>query len=64
MNFKEFLISKNIAFEEDPTDNSLILNDEDLIPYEAEVKELFPGFTFMWEMDMEDLDTDETFEIE
>lgn len=64
MTFKDFLISKNIAFEEDTTDNSLMLNDDDLIPYKDEVKELFPNFTFVWEMDTKELDTDESYEIE
>ena len=64
MTFKDFLISKNIAFEEDTTDNSLMLNDEDLIPYQDEIKQLFPTFTFVWDMDLDSLDTDESYEIE
>jgi len=41
-----------------------MLNDEDLIPYQDEVKQLFPTFTFVWDMDLDSLDTDESYEIE
>jgi len=49
MTFKEYLISKNIPFDEET--NSVIVNDYDLQPYQEEVKNLFPEVIFIWEED-------------
>lgn len=46
---KEFLILKNIPFIE-YEDNDVGINDNLLIPYEEEVRKLFPLFEFIWDI--------------
>ena len=46
---KEFLISKDIHFVEYGDDN-LYVNDSLLIPYEIEIRQLFPEFLFIWDV--------------
>lgn len=47
--FRDFLISKEIYFEED-TDGNVWVADLSLLPYKDEVDELFP--LFEWSMDL------------
>lgn len=45
MDFKDFLIIKAIEFEE-TQEGFITVDDSDLLPYEDELKELFPDVKF------------------
>ena len=42
MTFKQFLIDKNIPFKEDTEDNTILVDDNLILPYELEFRQLLP----------------------
>lgn len=65
MEFKDFLIEKNIPFKEEGTD--IWVEDVDLMPYMDEVLAKFPELDFdikIDDFDMEDLEEWEDIDLE
>jgi hypothetical protein len=50
MTFRDFCDSKGIDYELDDSEEGLKLIEEDLYPYTDEIKALFPGFYFKFEL--------------
>ena len=49
MTFKEFLIEKNIPFTHNIEEDSISVDDNDIIPYELEFREKVPEGEFIWD---------------
>lgn len=49
MTFKEFLIEKNIPFIHNIEEDSISVDDNDIIPYELEFRKEVPDGEFIWD---------------
>jgi len=49
MTFKEFLIYKNIPFEENTVEGTIAVNDSLIIPYEIEFRKEVPEGELWWD---------------